>query len=92
MLITYQADFFAGYFVGAITMCVRDIDSKSKSCFADFSTHEQAKRAMEDLDRTPLLGRMVDIKTAQPSTPVDEKEKDTHPLPVKSAARLPSTR
>lgn len=91
MLTLYQADFFAGYFVGAITMCVRDTD-KSKSCFADFSTHEQAKRAMEDLNRTPLLGRMVDIEIAQPFAFVDEKEKDKHPLPVKSATKPRNSR
>lgn len=85
-----QADFFIGYNLGAIIMCMRGADSKS--CFADFNTHEQAKRAMEDLNRTSLLGRIVDIEIAQPSTPVDEKENDKHPLPVKSAARLSSTR
>ncbi|CAD0088096.1 unnamed protein product [Aureobasidium vineae] len=85
-----QADFFERHRVGAITITIPVGSTRGKSGFADFSTHEQAKRAMEDLDRTPLLGRVVDIEIAQPSTPVEEEEK--HPLPVKSNARLPSSR
>lgn len=66
--------------------------AESKSCSADFYTCEQAKRAMEDLDRTPLLGRVVDIEIAKSSLRMDEEEKEKHPLPVKPAARLSSTR
>lgn len=57
------------------------------SCFADFSTHEQAKRAMEDLNRTPLLGRVVDIEMAQPFSTLFDEEKAKHPLPVKPTSR-----
>ncbi|CAD0100637.1 unnamed protein product [Aureobasidium mustum] len=83
------ADFFDGYRVGAISPITMTKGRKGGySCFADFSTHEQAKRAIGDLDRTPLLGRVVDIEMAQPSpTLVDEKEKDKHPLPVKPTTR-----
>ncbi|KAG9857498.1 hypothetical protein KCU98_g956, partial [Aureobasidium melanogenum] len=84
------ADFFIGYNVGAITMYVSG--AESKSCSADFYTCEQAKRAMEDLHRTPLLGRVVDIEIAKSSLRMDEEEKEKHPLPVKPAARLSSTR
>ncbi|KAG9673657.1 hypothetical protein KCU99_g864, partial [Aureobasidium melanogenum] len=84
------ADFFIGYNVGAITMYVND--AESKSCSADFNTREQAKRAVEDLDRTSLLGRVVDIEIAKSSLRMDEEEKEKHPLPVKPAARLSSTR
>lgn len=40
------------------------------SCYADFGTHQQAKRAMEAMDGMPLLGREVEIEIAQePSSP-----------------------
>ncbi|KAH0272687.1 hypothetical protein KCU91_g6511, partial [Aureobasidium melanogenum] len=84
------ADFFIGYNVGAITMYLSGEDGKS--CSADFNTREQAKRAMEDLDRTPLLGRVVGIEIAKSSLRMDEEEKEKHPLPVKPAARLSSAR
>ncbi|KAG9948226.1 hypothetical protein KCU85_g5177, partial [Aureobasidium melanogenum] len=84
------ADFFIGYNLGPVTMYTRS--AESQYCFADFYSHEQAKRAMEDLNRTPLLGRMVDIKFAQASPRMDEKEKDKCPLPVKPTAKLFSER
>lgn len=40
------------------------------SCYADFNTHPQAKRAMEAMDGMPLLGREVEIEFAQgPTSP-----------------------
>ncbi|CAD0115509.1 unnamed protein product [Aureobasidium uvarum] len=82
------ADFFEGYHVGAIIISIPAI--KSKSGFADFSTHEHAKRAMNDLNHTPLLGRVADIEFAQSSIPLEKEEK--HPLSAKSNTRRPSFR
>ncbi|KAH0370496.1 hypothetical protein KCU65_g2453, partial [Aureobasidium melanogenum] len=79
------ADFFSNHRVGMITMYVSDADNKS--CAADFYSPEQAKHAMEDLDRTPLLGRMVDIELAKSSLRLDVEENETHPLPVKPRVR-----
>lgn len=84
-----QADFFIDHRVGEITMYGGG--AEGKYCFADFYSPEQAKRAMEDLNRTPLLGRVVDIQIAQASPRMDETEKD-HPLPVKPTAKLFSER
>ncbi|KAG9755091.1 hypothetical protein KCU59_g146, partial [Aureobasidium melanogenum] len=85
------ADFFIGYNVGAITMYVSD--AEGKSCSADFQTYEQAKRAMKDLDRTLLLGRVVDIEVAKSSLRMDEEGKDKHPLPLRAEwiKQLPSS-
>ncbi len=54
--------------------------------------HTREQAAMEDLDRTPLLGRVVDIEIAKSSLRMDEEEKEKHPLPVKPATRLSSAR
>ena len=63
--LTSQADFFIGYHVGAISQPEKFMGHSS--CYADFSTHPQALRAMEDMDGMPLLGRKVDIEFAQES-------------------------
>lgn len=86
-----QADFFEGYRVGVITMTTPADSTRSKSGFADFSTHEQARRAMQDLNRTSLLGRVVDIEIAEPSALVEEEE-ERHQLSVKSNTKLHSSR
>lgn len=68
---TPQADFFDGFSVGVITIPERFMGYSS--CYADFKTHPQAKRAMESMDGMPLLGREVEIEFAQepisPSVP-----------------------
>ncbi|KAI4722497.1 hypothetical protein E4T48_01076 [Aureobasidium sp. EXF-10727] len=84
------ADFFEGYRVGFITITTPAGSTRSKSGFADFSTHEQARRAMQDLNRTSLLGRVVDIEIAEPSAQVEEEER--HQLSVKSNTKLHSSR
>jgi hypothetical protein len=60
---TPQADFFIGYHVGAITLPEKFMGASS--CFADFNTYEQARRAMEAMDGMPLLGREVEIEFAK---------------------------
>lgn len=60
---TPQADFFIGYNVGFISQPEKFMGHSS--CYADFGTHLQAVRAIEDMDGMPLLGRKVEIEFAQ---------------------------
>ena len=52
----------------------------ASSCFADFSSHEQAKRAMEAMDAMPLLGREVEIELVKETPSAPERKKYPHPI------------
>ncbi|KAI5202540.1 hypothetical protein E4T39_04693 [Aureobasidium subglaciale] len=70
-------DFFGGFNAGVIS--ISEKPGGKNFAFADFTTRDQAKRALKALDRKPLRGVLVDIDIANPTKRVEKKCKHSAP-------------